>query len=122
LFFQPNYFKYGVSPTFSSSTRQYDIFFRYPWSENDEVTVALPAGFELDNADAPPDVADPKKIGELNVSIALDRPHNTLKFSRKFHFGGGGSILFHSQSYTPLKGLFDAFNSVDSHTITLKQK
>jgi hypothetical protein len=122
LFLQPNYFKYGVGPTFSGSTRQYDIFFKYPWSENDEIEIALPAGFVLDNADAPADVADPRKIGELTVRIAADHTHNTLKYSRKFHFGGGGSVLFGSQMYTPLKGLFDAFNAADSHTITLKQK
>jgi len=122
LFLQPSFFKYGVGPAFSSSTRKYDIFFRYPWSENDEIEIALPPGFDLDNADAPGDVADPRKIGELNVRLAVDKAHNTLKYSRKFHFGGGGNVLFGSQTYTPLKALFDAFNIADSHTITLKQK
>lgn len=122
LFMQPSYFKYGFGPEFSASTRKYDIFFRYPWSENDEIEITWPAGFDLDNADAPGDVGDPRKIGELNVRIAADRVHNTLKYSRRFHFGGGGSVLFGSQMYTPLKNLFDAFQAADSHTITLKQK
>ncbi|MBK8302265.1 MAG: hypothetical protein IPK98_02155 [Chloracidobacterium sp.] len=33
IFFQPGFFEYGEKPLFSSSTRQYDIFFRYPWSK-----------------------------------------------------------------------------------------
>lgn len=122
LFVQPNFFKYGIGPTFSSSTRKYDLFFKYPWSENDEIEIALPTGFALDNADAPGDVADPRKIGELNIGLAMDKTRNVLKYTRKFHFGGGGSVLFGSQMYTPLKGLFDAFHTADAHTITLKQK
>jgi hypothetical protein len=122
LFVQPNYFKYGVGSEFSSSTRKYDIFFRYPWSENDTIDITWPAGFDLDNADAPADVADTRKIGEITVKIAADRAHNTLRYSRQFHFGGGGSVLFGAQMYTPLKNLFDAFHTVDAHTVTLKQK
>ena len=49
----------------------------------------------------------------------MDKAHNTLKYSRKFHFGGGGNALFGSQTYTPLKALFDAFNIADSQTIHL---
>jgi len=122
LFVQPGYFKYGVEPEFTSSTRKYDIFFRHPWSENDQVEIHWPSGFDLDNADAPADVADPKKIGEIKIKIAADRAHDILTYSRNFHFGGSGAILFTPQMYTPLKNLFDAFHTVDSHTITLKQK
>jgi hypothetical protein len=122
LFLQPNYFKYGMGPVFSSAARKYDIFFGYPWSENDEIEITWPAGFDLDNADSPAYVADPRKIGELNIRLVADRPHNLLKYSRQFHFGGGGSVLFGSASYGVLKTLFDSFNTADSHTITLKQK
>ena len=122
LFLQPNYFKYGLGPTFSGADRKYDIFFRYPWSENDEIEINLPKNYDLDNADAPADVSDARKIGELTIRISVDRVQNSLKYSRKFHFGGGGSVLFGSQMYTPLKNMFDAFHQADSHTITLKQK
>ena len=122
LFLQPGYFKYGLGPAFTSSTRKYDIFFRYPWSENDDIEITWPAGYEVDTADAPTGVADPRDIGGLTVRIDADKAQNVLKYSRKFHFGGGGSILFGSQMYTPLKNMFDSFHNVDSHTITLKQK
>ena len=122
IFLQPNYFKFGLGPEFSSSTRKYDIFFGYPWSENDKIDFEWPAGYDLDNADSPADVADPRKIGELSIQMMADRPHDRLVYSRKFHFGGGGGVLFNSAMYTPLKNLFDAFHTADSHTITLKQK
>lgn len=122
LFLQPGVFEYGSEPLFSSATRKYDIFFRYPWSENDKIQIALPAGFDLDSADSPGAMSDAQKITSLDISIAIDKNSNTLLYDRKFHFGGGGNILFESSFYAPLKGLFDAFQKSEAHTITLRQK
>lgn len=121
IFVQPGFFEYGTSPVFSSSTRTNDIYFPYPWSEKDYVEIELPAGFSLDNADSPGDVADPGKIGSLTIAMSIDKTKNILKYQRNFHFGNGGNILFPATSYQPVKGLFDAFHKADTHTITLKQ-
>ncbi|MEP6786837.1 MAG: DUF3857 domain-containing protein [Acidobacteriota bacterium] len=122
LFLQPSFFEYGKSPLFSSATRQYDMFFRYPWSELDNIEIKLPAGYDLDNAEAPSPVSDPQNIGSLVMQIAMDNADNTLVVDRKFHFGGGGNVLFGSGAYKPVKSLFDLFSKTDAHTITLKQK
>ncbi|MDQ2745867.1 MAG: hypothetical protein M3T96_01235, partial [Acidobacteriota bacterium] len=53
LFIQPGFFEYGTEAVFSSATRVNQIYFPYPWSENDEIVIALPNNFSLDNADAP---------------------------------------------------------------------
>ena len=121
LFVQPGFFEYGVGPVFSSTARKYDIFFRYPWSETDTVSIELPKGFSLDSADAPGTIADPNKIGLDDVTMTIDKSNNTLRYSRKFHFGGGDNVSFPTSSYQPLKALFDAFQKADSHTVTLKQ-
>lgn len=120
LFLQPSFFEYGNNPVFSSSTRKYDVYFRYPWSEQDDVQITLPKGFELDNADAPASIADTGRIGLLNVKIRHDPTGNKLYFNREFYFGGNSKILFPAKSYQPLKGLWDEFHKVDSHTISLK--
>lgn len=122
LFLQPGFFKYGASPMFSSATRKYDIYFSYPWSEQDNVQIEYPKTFDLDNADAPGAFADPQRIGSIDISIKADRTNGMIIYDRKFHFGGGGNILFGAQQYGAVKGLFDAFHKADSHTITLKQK
>ena len=121
LFLQPGFFEYNAKPTFSAATRKYDIFFQFPWSENDEIEIALPKGFELDNADAPSDVSDPQKISLLNISMNLDRENNILRYKRKFYFGSGGRVLFPVVAYAPIKALFDNFNKANTHTVTLKQ-
>ena len=121
LFLQPGFFEYGESPVFSGATRKYDVYFQHPWSEVDEVEIQLPKDFKLDNADSPGTLADPQKIGSLDIKISIDNATNSIKYRRKFHFGGGGSNLFPATVYQPLKNMFDAFNKNDTHTITLKQ-
>jgi hypothetical protein len=121
LFLQPGFFEYGVNPMFSTATRKYDIYFHYPWSEQDSIEIELPKGFTLDSADAPPMIADAQKIGSLNINIGIDKATNVMKYERKFHFGGGNNYLFPAESYTVLKTMFDAFHKSDTHTITLKQ-
>jgi len=122
LFLQPGFFEYGENPTFSTASRKYDIYFHYPWSEQDEIEIELPKDFTLDNADAPGTLADPSKIALLDIYMGVSKESNTLIYKRKFHFGGGGNTLFPVETYQPLKNLFDGFHKADSHTITLKQK
>lgn len=122
LFLQPGFFEYGSSPVFSSTTRKYDIYFRFPWSENDSIEFQLPPNYQLDSADAPAAVEDPQKIGSDVVRMSIDNAGNVLKYTRNFHFGGGGNYMFQSRAYPALKNMFDLFNQADSHTITLKQK
>ena len=122
LFLQPGFFEYGSSPAFSSATRVHDISFSYPWGEQDEVEIELPKNFELDNADQPGTVADPSKIGSLDINIGIDKAQNILMYKRNFYFGGGGNILFPVSVYQPLKNLFDAFHKADTHSLSLRQK
>ncbi len=121
LFLQPGFFEYGENPLFSTATRKYDVYFQYPWAENDDVEIELPKNFTLDSADRPPPIADPQKISSLNIDVKYDKTKNSLVYQRKFYFGGGNSLLFPVGSYQQLKGLFDAFHKADTHTITLKQ-
>jgi hypothetical protein len=122
MFFQPGFFEYGTNPLFSTATRKYDIYFHYPWSEQDSIEIEYPKNFDLDSAESPGALGDPQKIGVLDISIRADRENAFMLYERKFHFGGNGKILFQPNSYAPLKNLFEAFHKADTHTITLRQK
>ncbi len=121
LFLQPGFFTANSKPLFSAADRKHDIFFQFPWSENDEVEIELPKGFTLDNADAPGGINDPQRISSLDVNIKVNNTANLLTYKRQFYFGSGGRVLFQVGAYAPVKALFDAFNKADTHTITLKQ-
>lgn len=120
IFLQPGFFEHGQSPLFSGSERKHAVYFHYPWLEDDEVAIDLPAGYALDNADAP----HPLKAGEIaeyRPTIAASTDGKMLVYKRRFYFGGGGNIIFPVESYPAVKNLFDAINKADNHTITLKQ-
>lgn len=121
LFLQPGFFEYGKEPEFSTTTRKYDVYFSYPWAEDDDLEIELPKNFSLDSADQPGAIADPQKISSLDIDIKYDKATNILAYHRKFYFGGGENILFPNQAYQALKKIFDEFHKADSHTITLKQ-
>lgn len=120
LFFQPNVFERGAQPRFTANTRKYDVYFSYPYSEQDEVSIELPTGFKLENADMPIAIKDNQGIGSHQTSAAVTSDGKTLKYNRKFSFGNGGFLRFPAGSYAAVKGLFDAFNKADVHQLTLR--
>ncbi|MEK7723696.1 MAG: DUF3857 and transglutaminase domain-containing protein [Acidobacteriota bacterium] len=120
LFLQPGFFKYGEKPLFNSTNRSYDIYFHFPWSEQDKIEIELPKGFALDNADSPGNLSDADKIGSLTIDIKVDSENSLLFYDRKFHFANR-MVFFQKSVYPAIKNMFDSFNKADSHTITLKQ-
>jgi uncharacterized protein DUF3857 len=117
LFLQPSFFQKGIGAMFPASTRKLAIYFHYPWKEEDNITIELPPGFTLDNADSP----RPVKAGDVvdhTVVIAVTAKGDALQYKRTFRLNG---LLFPVSSYTPLKQVFDLIHEGDNHTVTLKQ-
>ena len=119
LFFQPGYFEKGVNALFSAGTRRYPIYFRYPWSEEDKITITLPKGYALDNADRPAPINAGISKHEINMGVTQDQ--TTLVYNRTFFFGQRDVLLFSVDKYESLKRLFDEINQADNHIIPLKQ-
>jgi len=120
LFLQPAFFQHGVEPMFATASRRNQVYFHYPWSEDDKVEIELPAGYALDNADAPAPFAS-SPISEYRPKLSVTADGKTLIYTRNFFFGGGGNVLFPVDSYTPLKNYFDQLHKQDNHSIALKQ-
>lgn len=119
LFLQPAFFQKGVSALFATSTRRYAVYFHFPWSEEDKVTISLPKGYALDNPDAPRPING--AVSSYAVTIGVTKDESTLVYNRSFFFGGKDVILIPANSYPSVKQLFDEVNKNDNHTITLKQ-
>lgn len=120
LFFQPGFFHKGISALFSAGERRFPVYFHYPWSEADKVTITLPKGYVLDNADSP----RPINVGQIckhAVKMGITKDQTTLIYERSFFFGGQESVLFPVESYQEIKRLFDEIHKSDNHMITLKQ-
>jgi hypothetical protein len=119
LFLQPAFFQYGAKPLFSASQRRYEVYFHYPWQELDEVTIDLPEGFALDNADAPQPLSG-GPLTQYRTSVGV-KDGRQLIYKRSFYFGKGGNLIFPVSSYPQLKQYFDMVNKQDNHKITLRQ-
>ena len=119
LFVQPAFFQKGVSSLFSNSQRRYQIYFPHPWSESDDVTIKLPEGYVLDNADAPGPFTI-TNVGEYGVKIFSVDGGKALQYKRSFKFGTDKLMLFPVESYPRMKDIFDTIHQRDSHTISLK--
>jgi hypothetical protein len=121
LFVQPAVFQKGIGPLFSAGDRKYPVYFHYPWSEHDEVSIELPEGYALDNADAPAPFAS-RPISEYTPRLSASTDGRTLVYKRDFYFGGDGNIVFPVNSYRQLKTFFDELHSQDNHSVSLKAK
>jgi hypothetical protein len=122
LFLQPAFFQKGLGPRFPTTGRRHEIYFHYPWSEEDHVEFTLPEGFALDNPESPAPLAG-GDLSKYEPLAQITKDGRTLIYSRKFFFGKGGaaSLLFPVTVYPNLKTYFDQINKEDGHTIALKQ-
>ncbi len=118
LFLQPAFFQKDRAPLFATNTRVHPIYFDYGWAEEDTVTIDLPVGFTLDNADMPQPI-DAGAISKYAANAGVTQ-NNQLVYKRTFHFGNDQLLQFETQAYPQLKRLFDAVHENDKHTIALK--
>lgn len=121
LFFQPGVFERRSRPRFIAGVRKTDIYFSYPWMETDNFTIELPAGFSMEAAEAPGVVTDKAGIGRDEVGITVSGDGKALRYQRKFSFGKGGAVRFGPESYPVLKDMFNSYNRVDTHQLTLRE-
>ena len=122
LFLQPAFFEKGLTPLFPTTERHHEVYFHYPWSEEDRVEITLPEGFALDNAESPGGF-NGGDLSKYEPSAAVTQDGRTLIYTRKFYFGKGGdnTLRFPVNVYPNLKNYFDEVSKRDSHTIALKQ-
>ena len=117
LFLQPAIAEANEPARYTASTRKYDIAMRYPWSELEDISIRTPAGYALDNANAPSPISV-GTIGGYKVTI-LKLPER-LYYHRELQFGKNGMIYYPSTAYPNLKQAFDAIHDRDTHLLTLK--
>ena len=118
LFFQPGFFEHSAAATFSSGSRAHPISFPFAWSEQDDITIEFPNGFELETPEAPGNLAS----GDFaNLEIRMTTNGRSLHYERRFSFGANGSLLFPATQYGRLKGLFDAFDQRNAAALTLRE-
>ncbi|MBA2502848.1 MAG: hypothetical protein H0V27_08210 [Pyrinomonadaceae bacterium] len=119
LFIHPAFFQSNKAALFPTTARKYPVYFPYNWSEHDTVRISLPAGFALDNAEAPQSLSG-GPLTSYTVRAATADNGKTLVYERRFQFGTTEVLTFDTATYPKLKIYFDGIQEQDKHTITLK--
>jgi|CXWL01.1.fsa_nt_gi hypothetical protein len=122
LLLQPNIFERGTDPKFIKGSRQYDIFFDFPWKEEDEVNIVLPNGLRSESIDQPERIADgfSNALFESKTELSTDR--KSLKYSRTFTFGIKSLLNIDSSQYGVVKRLFDSVHAADTKAILFSKE
>jgi hypothetical protein len=121
LFLRPNIFERSTNALFLTSARKYDVSFEYPWSEEDDISIELPAGFSIESAENPRAVRDEKGGSAHETEISLSDDKKTLSYRRSFSFGKNGRMVFPVTAYPFLKQLFETFHNADAHIVSFRQ-
>jgi hypothetical protein len=119
LIFQPAVFQQGAETVFTREHRSSEVYFPFPWSEVDEVTIQLPKGFELEHPEGPPEVRGDD--GTHALTLGLKQGRSMLVVQRKFQFGSRGVIHFPATAYRSVKAFFDHVHNTDSHSLVLRK-
>jgi hypothetical protein len=120
LFVRPAVFEYGEPPMFAAATRVNPIYFPFPWTERDTVTLTLPAGYEFEDAAPPP----PATFGghgayEYAFTVSPDRHQVVLK--RTLVFCNTRQILFGVDEYPNIKKFFDLVGQNDAFALSVRR-
>jgi len=119
LLIRPSFFAANAEPYFTSENRNNSIYFKYPWSEIDNVVFSLPAGYELDHAEMPAPFSF-QPLGSFATRAYVNHTTNTLTFQREFSFGSDQLLRFQVDAYPIIKATFDQMRNNDTRVMALQ--
>ena len=119
ILLQPAFFQRNLAPRFTDSKRKWDVYFDYGWAEDDEVTIDLPEGWEMDQPVAPTNTTF-GELGSYSVRVLKSNGGRKLIYRRAFDFGRASQLLLPAKSYPAVKKAFDFVQEQDGYTIALK--
>jgi hypothetical protein len=117
LFLQPAIFQRGAAALFQNVDRTSEVYFEFPWLEQDEVRIDLPAGYVLETPEGLP----PVTTGSVTYEVSVTQDGGQLVFRRAHAVGHGGGILFPPAAYRAIRAVFDVVHRGDSQTIVLRR-
>ncbi len=118
LVFEPNLFERGVDPPFTSSARHHPIFYPYARTEEDEITIELPQGMEVEAKPTSNRVGlRPVMTHEYTIEEAGGR----IVQRRRLRLGENGLIDYDPAQYGAVKDFFERAHAVDVRPVTLRR-
>jgi uncharacterized protein YfkK (UPF0435 family) len=98
---------------FQKSRRVQPIYFRTPWTDEDEINIKLPEGLQVENLPTKRDY----KNGPIQYLSELTRNGSELKIHRRFVMD---NVYFDQKYYEPLQQVFNMVKAGDDEQVVLK--
>ncbi len=102
-----------LANSFSSMQRVNDIYFDFPYQEQDDTSIQLPLGYQVESFPKPPEIAQ----GPIQYSIAASAQGGTLHLTRKLVING---IDFPVKYYLSVRTIFDMVKTGDADDVLLE--
>lgn len=118
----PGYFARGRTPVFTAPERKQRLQWSHAWTEADDIEIAIPADWEIEQATLPPPFPESSGTMTAKHEIAFSRRRNAVLFKRQFEFTGALGLLFGPENYEGFKPLFESLHRNDQHSIVLRPK
>jgi hypothetical protein len=119
LFIQPAYFQKGMKNEFPDEKRVTDMFFRANIEDIDDVTIDIPAGYQIEEGSAPVSKGQEEwgNWGYYHVSLGYKKNSGAIVYTRDFLFK---PAFVAAAKYKLVKTIFDHAFAQDAHMLSLK--
>jgi hypothetical protein len=114
IFLPLSIFAAGTRDPFTSSHREEPIDLQYPFLEKDQVTLHLPAGFQVESVPSDARVDLPQNAVYLSHAAADGQ---TITYTRNYVLA---NMLYDAKEYDKLKGFFDDVSNKDRAQAVLR--
>lgn len=102
-----------VARSFTSAQRVNDVYFHYPYQEDDDTSIQLPAGYKVESFPKVTTVTQ----GAIQYSIVASTQGNTVHLTREFKVKG---VDFPTKYYSTVRAIFDAVKAGDANDMVLE--
>jgi hypothetical protein len=117
LIVTPGVFQKGLTQTFAALQRKSDVHFPFAWSEDDQITIELPAGYTFE---------EPAERKGVDVGAAKYEPQLTLDASRLTYKRtmavATRGVLYSAPYYQNFREFFEAVHRLDGQPVVLRKK
>ena len=104
----------GRPQMFQTTSRKQDIYFHFPFAEQDDITVQVPQGW---HAESLPEPAVINPGGQLRYEISAKQEGDSLHVQRKLIVGG---IIYPADSYGAVRRFFGGAKEGDEKQVVLQ--
>jgi hypothetical protein len=114
LLLRPALLSHPGESRFAASRRSNSIYFPYPWSESDRMSIEPPEGYEVEQLPDPVEI----DIGAARYSAVFTRDGRRVIYERRLEVN---AITFTVDQYPTIKAFFDRAHQADNAVISYKQ-